>query len=156
VHSRTKWEECTPAKQFPRVVDERCRPISKGHTHLSVGACPSTCPIRAGRVVPEAFFPGHDARRSSQPVLEHQYFQLVADVSCDGPAVIEPPLRQLVQGQITETTDGFHIETSMIGVGARDLNRPREDGMSRDLLSSSAELALTGDQADIDALATEI
>ena len=38
-------------------------------------------------------------------------------------AVIEPLVRQLVQGQIARTTDGLHIEVSMTGASARDLNR---------------------------------
>jgi len=54
--------------------------------------------------------------------VAEQRFQLVADASCDDPAVIEPLVRQLVQGQITKTADGFHIEASMTGASARDLN----------------------------------
>ena len=50
-------------------------------------------------------------------------FRLVADVSSDDPAAIEPVLRQHVSGTITETTDGFHIEAVMTGPSARDLNR---------------------------------
>jgi hypothetical protein len=55
--------------------------------------------------------------------VTEQRFQLVADVSSDHPAVIEPLVRQLVQGQIARTADGFHIEASMTGASARDLNR---------------------------------
>jgi hypothetical protein len=54
--------------------------------------------------------------------MAEQRFQLVADVSSDKPAVIESLVRQLVQGQITKTPDGFHIEASMTGASARDLN----------------------------------
>ena len=55
--------------------------------------------------------------------MTEQCFQLVADVSSDDPAVIEPLLRRLVQGQITVTAGGFHVEADMIGASAPDLNR---------------------------------
>jgi hypothetical protein len=50
-------------------------------------------------------------------------FHLVADVSSDDCPAIEPVLRRLVSGDITKTTDGFHIEAMMTGPSARDLNR---------------------------------
>jgi hypothetical protein len=50
-------------------------------------------------------------------------FHLVADVSSDDPAAIEPVLRQLVSRGVTTTSDGFHIDTLMAGPSARDLNR---------------------------------
>jgi hypothetical protein len=50
-------------------------------------------------------------------------FRLVADVSTDDPAAIEPVLRRLVSGSITVTTSGFHVEAAMTGSSARDLNR---------------------------------
>ncbi|HEY4894703.1 MAG TPA: hypothetical protein VII01_01320 [Solirubrobacteraceae bacterium] len=55
--------------------------------------------------------------------MTEQRFGLVADVSSDDPAAIEPLLRQLAQGQITKTANGFHLEASMTGESARDLNR---------------------------------
>ena len=55
--------------------------------------------------------------------MSEQSFGLVADVSSDDPVAIEPLLRQLVGGKITTTVDGFHIEASMTGTSARDLNR---------------------------------
>ena len=55
--------------------------------------------------------------------MTEQCFQLVAGVSSDNPAVIESLLRQLVQGEITKTADGFHIQASLSGASARDLNR---------------------------------
>lgn len=50
-------------------------------------------------------------------------FHLVADVSSDDSAAIGTVLRRLVSGTITKTTDGFHIEATMTGSSARDLNR---------------------------------
>jgi hypothetical protein len=50
-------------------------------------------------------------------------FSLVADVSSDDPAAIEPVLRQLISGSITPIASGFHIEATMTGATARDLNR---------------------------------
>ena len=55
--------------------------------------------------------------------MTEQCFQLVAEVSSDNPAVIESLLRQLLQGEITKMADGFHIQASMSGASARDLNR---------------------------------
>jgi hypothetical protein len=56
--------------------------------------------------------------------MTEQSFRLLADVSSDDPAAIEPLLRQLiVGGQITTTADGFHLEANMTGTSARDLNR---------------------------------
>jgi hypothetical protein len=54
--------------------------------------------------------------------MTEQCFQLVADVSSDDPAAIEPLLRRLVQGQITVTAGGFPVEADMIGASAPDLN----------------------------------
>ena len=50
-------------------------------------------------------------------------FHLLADVSSDDSPAIEPVLSQLVSGSITETTGGFHVEATMTGPTARDLNR---------------------------------
>jgi len=50
-------------------------------------------------------------------------FLLVADVSSDDPAAIEPVLRQLAGATVTEITSGFHVEATMTGPSARDLNR---------------------------------
>jgi hypothetical protein len=50
-------------------------------------------------------------------------FHLVADVSSDDLAAIEPVLRQIVGQGLTETSGGFHIDTTMTGPSARDLNR---------------------------------
>jgi hypothetical protein len=40
-------------------------------------------------------------------------FHLVADVSSDDLAAIEPVLRQIVNQGITETPGGFHVDTTM-------------------------------------------
>jgi len=50
-------------------------------------------------------------------------FLLVADVSSDDPAAIEPALRQLAGATVTEITSGFRVEATMTGPSARDLNR---------------------------------
>jgi hypothetical protein len=50
-------------------------------------------------------------------------FHLVADVSSDDLAAVEPVLRQIVNQGITETPGGFHVDTTMTGPSARDLNR---------------------------------
>lgn len=50
-------------------------------------------------------------------------FELTADVSSNDPRAIEPVLRAIVGLEITPRADGFHIEGSMTGASARDLNR---------------------------------
>ena len=50
-------------------------------------------------------------------------FRLVADVSSEQPAAIEPILRQVVPGEVVVTPDGFHVEATMPGTDARALNR---------------------------------
>jgi hypothetical protein len=60
---------------------------------------------------------------SHNMAMAEECFQLVADVSSDDPAAIGAILRDLLPGSITETADGFHIEASMTGTSARDLNR---------------------------------
>jgi hypothetical protein len=55
--------------------------------------------------------------------MTEQRFQLVAEIGSDDPAAIEPPLRQLAPEKITETAAGFHVEATMTGNSARDLNR---------------------------------
>lgn len=50
-------------------------------------------------------------------------FQLVAEVSSDNPAAIEPVLRRMAIGVVTPLADGFHIEATLVGTSARDLNR---------------------------------
>jgi hypothetical protein len=50
-------------------------------------------------------------------------FRLVAEVSSAQPAAIEPVLRHVVPGEIVATPDGFHVEATMLGTDARELNR---------------------------------
>ncbi len=50
-------------------------------------------------------------------------FRLVADVSSDDPGAVGPVLQALILGEITTTTDGFHIEATVTGEDARELNR---------------------------------
>jgi hypothetical protein len=50
-------------------------------------------------------------------------FDLVADVSSADSAAIEPLLRGLVNGEISPTADGFHVEAMLYGESAQDLNR---------------------------------
>ncbi|HXZ83418.1 MAG TPA: hypothetical protein VED84_06720 [Acidimicrobiales bacterium] len=55
--------------------------------------------------------------------MEKQAFALVAEISSDDPAAIEPVLRQLVGGTVTATRDGFRVKAAVSGANARDLNR---------------------------------
>ena len=55
--------------------------------------------------------------------MDTQQYRLVADVSSANPAAIEVILRQLVDGEITPTVDGFHVVATLSGENARDLNR---------------------------------
>jgi len=48
---------------------------------------------------------------------------LVADVSSADSAAIEPLLSGLVNGEISPTADGFHVEAMLDGESAQDLNR---------------------------------
>lgn len=50
-------------------------------------------------------------------------FELAADVSSDDPQAIEPVLRGVAALRVTPLADGFHIEGTMVGQSARDLNR---------------------------------
>lgn len=52
-----------------------------------------------------------------------QRFELAADVSSDDPQAIEPVLRAVEGLRVTPVADGFHIEGTMVGETARDLNR---------------------------------
>jgi len=50
-------------------------------------------------------------------------FHLVADVSSNSPDAIETLLKGLVDGTVTSTLDGFHVDGWMRGSDARELNR---------------------------------
>ncbi|MGA2804609.1 MAG: hypothetical protein ABSF89_09480 [Acidimicrobiales bacterium] len=50
-------------------------------------------------------------------------FHLVAEVSSESPAVIGSLLEQLVEGTVTATSEGFHVDGFMRGPDARELNR---------------------------------
>ena len=50
-------------------------------------------------------------------------FHLVAEVSSQSPEAIESLLIDLVDGSVTPTKDGFHVEGWMRGPDARELNR---------------------------------
>jgi hypothetical protein len=47
-------------------------------------------------------------------------FRLVADVSSDDPGAVGPVLEALIVGEISTTTDGFHIEATVTGEDARE------------------------------------
>ncbi len=55
--------------------------------------------------------------------MGEQRFRLIADVSSDDPAAIEPVLHQLPGAVITSTESGFHVEATVAGTSARDVNR---------------------------------
>jgi hypothetical protein len=50
-------------------------------------------------------------------------FHLVADVSSNSPDAIGTLLEELVDGTVTPTPDGFHVDGFMRGADARELNR---------------------------------
>ncbi len=47
----------------------------------------------------------------------------MADVSSESPGTVRPVLDGLVGCVVTETSDGFHVEGTLTGETARDLNR---------------------------------
>lgn len=55
--------------------------------------------------------------------MSSRSFALVADVSSADSAAIEPLLIGLVNGEISPTADGFHVEAMLDGESAQDLNR---------------------------------
>lgn len=55
-------------------------------------------------------------------VTAHQ-FTLVADIRSADPAVIEPVLRGLIDGDVVASATGFHVVAMFSGESARDLNR---------------------------------
>lgn len=50
-------------------------------------------------------------------------FHLVADVKSSSPEAIGSLLQQLVEGTVTPTPEGFHVDGWMRGADARELNR---------------------------------
>jgi hypothetical protein len=50
-------------------------------------------------------------------------FDLVADISSDQPESIRPVIAHLFPSGVTESRDGFHIEATLSGESARELNR---------------------------------
>ena len=54
---------------------------------------------------------------------EARRFRLVADVSSDNPTGLRLVLEELVDGTVTATEDGWHVEGTVAGDSARDLNR---------------------------------
>lgn len=62
-------------------------------------------------------------RRVENRSMSSQWFELVAEVSSDNPAALEPLLRELVGGEITATADGFHVVAVLTGESPRELNR---------------------------------
>ncbi len=55
--------------------------------------------------------------------MTNQRFALLADISSADPTAIGRVLRELVDGEITPTPDGFHVEATFSGESAQDLNR---------------------------------
>ena len=50
-------------------------------------------------------------------------FRLNGDVSSENLDAIRPVLAQLLDGQVTPTADGLHLDGLMEGADARDVNR---------------------------------
>ena len=77
-------------------------------------------------------------------------FRLTGDVSSDNLSAVRPVLGQLIDGTVTATQAGLHVEGVMEGEDARDVNRRllsalRRAGGGRDCgLSGPAEASPTG------------
>lgn len=55
--------------------------------------------------------------------VSEQRFELSAEVSSENPQAIEPILRAVAGLTVTPLEGGFHVEGSLTGTSARDLNR---------------------------------
>ena len=55
--------------------------------------------------------------------MAERRFQLVADVSSNNPAAIEPVLHEIGGATVTKTEGGFHVEATIAGASAQDCNR---------------------------------
>ena len=60
-------------------------------------------------------------------------FKLVGTVSSDNPAAVRSPLERVVgsKAKIKPTDDGFHVEATIHGESAKDLNRKLLSEMRR-------------------------
>lgn len=50
-------------------------------------------------------------------------FHLIADVSSDAPSQLRTLLETFVQGEVVALDDGYHVEGTVMGESARELNR---------------------------------
>ncbi|MGA8207098.1 MAG: hypothetical protein WB801_10465 [Candidatus Dormiibacterota bacterium] len=50
-------------------------------------------------------------------------FYLIADVSSDAPSQLRTVLETFVQGSVVALDDGYHVEGTVMGESARELNR---------------------------------
>ena len=55
--------------------------------------------------------------------MSSSYVQLIADVRSANPAAIRALLGELVDGTISETPTGLHVEGRMVGTEPREVNR---------------------------------
>lgn len=77
---------------------------------------------------------------------EARRFRLVADVSSDNPTGLRPVLEELVDGTVTATEDGWHVERTVAGDSARDLNRMLLSALRR--VERRARLRAAGTSGD--------
>jgi hypothetical protein len=56
-------------------------------------------------------------------VTVEQTFHLVADVSSDAPSQLRTALETFVRGSVVALDDGYHVEGTVVGESARELNR---------------------------------
>lgn len=85
----------------------------------------SMCTPLVGQQLPLSYFVASRSRRPSWQTggVPDIAFHLVAEVSSESPEAIESLLIDLVDGNVTPTKDGFHVEGWMRGPDARELNR---------------------------------
>ncbi len=81
-------------------------------------------------------------------------FRLNGDVSSENLAAIGPLLAQLLDGQVTPTQDGLHIDGVMEGDDARDVNRRLLSALRRVERRTRLRAEWTADTAHTGSLTT--
>jgi hypothetical protein len=72
-------------------------------------------------------------------------FRLSADVSSANVPDVLPVLTQLIEGEVTTTPDGLHVEGVMEGEDARDVNRRLLSALRRVERRTRSRAEWTGD-----------
>lgn len=73
------------------------------------------------------------------------HYKLVADVSSDDVEAIEPIIKSRFDGCFSSTPDGFHVEATVIGASAKDLNRELLSALRRAHRRTRLRAQWTGD-----------